>query len=137
MIICVHVNGKILKYATLIDPLLVKSYRVHPDVHVHVYIVQINTIFWAVGDNISSTYIRTVTDFPGNIGWQNSPISVTAFPRPWCRIRCWRMNKWMEGRLLVLINELKSCHQYFFWKKNMQHLKLFRENMSILYIMKK
>lgn len=47
MIICVHVNGKILKYATLIDPrpLLVKSYRVHPDVHVHVYIVQINTIF--------------------------------------------------------------------------------------------
>lgn len=45
MIICVHVNGKIPKYATLIDPLLVKSYRVHPDVHVHVYIVQINTIF--------------------------------------------------------------------------------------------
>lgn len=45
MIICVHVNGKILKYATLIDPLLVKSYRVHPHVHVHVYIVQINTIF--------------------------------------------------------------------------------------------
>lgn len=45
MIICVHVNGKILKYATLIDPLLVKSYIVHPDVHVHVYIVQINAIF--------------------------------------------------------------------------------------------
>lgn len=36
MIICVHVNGKILKYATLIDPLLVKSYRVHPDVHMYI-----------------------------------------------------------------------------------------------------
>lgn len=123
MIICL--NGKNTRYINLSvftwikysnmqhctkRPLLVKSYRVHVDVHACIYIVQINTIFWAVGDNISSTYIRTVTDFPGNIGWQNSPISVTDFPRPWCRIRCWRMNKWMEGRLLVLINELKSCH---------------------------